>query len=143
MPLTDTKIILLVEDNPSDVDLTRMAFDKNKIDAEMHVVRDGVQAIDYLFKKDGEVPDLILLDLKLPRMDGFSVLDRIRSHDRTKHIPVIIVTTSNDEQTIARSYSTGANDFIHKSPGFRQFSEALARAIRKWMEESDKAVSSF
>jgi CheY-like chemotaxis protein len=136
----EKKIILLVEDNPSDVELTRLAFEKANIIGNLIVVYDGIEAIEYLFGKEGcdnqVTPHLILLDLKLPRMDGFSVLYRIRSHDRTKHIPVIIVTTSNDEQTITRSYNTGANEFIHKSPGFGQFSESLSNAVRHWISES-------
>lgn len=134
----EKKLILLVEDNPSDVELTRLAFEKANIAGKVIVVWDGIEAIEYLFGRDDQqaMPHLILLDLKLPRMDGFSVLDRIRSHERTKHIPVIILTTSNDEQTIVRSYRTGANEFIHKSPGFRQFCKTLSTTVRKWMAEN-------
>lgn len=142
MKKMERKIILLVEDNPSDVELTRIAFERQNITEEVVIARDGIEAIEYLFGKNGcdhqVIPHLILLDLKLPRLDGFCVLDRIRSHERTKHIPVVIVTTSNDEQTITRSYSIGANDFIHKSPGFRQFSETLSETVRKWVGESTK-----
>jgi two-component system response regulator len=143
MPDTGNNIILLVEDNASDVELARLAFNRANISGKFVVAGDGVEAIEYLFGDTRALPLLILLDLKLPRMDGFAVLERIRRDERTRRIPVVIVTTSNDEETIARSYSAGANDFIRKSPGFREFSETLSKTVRKWMPERDKAVSGF
>jgi len=128
-----TKIILLVEDNPSDEKLTVRAFKKAGIANEVFVVRDGAEALDYLFATGSHMgrtglPSIILLDLKLPRLDGLEVLRRIRADERTKLLPVVILTSSKEDEDIARSYSLGANAYVRKPVEFARFIEA-ARAL--------------
>ena len=134
------KIILLVEDNPSDVGLTQRALDKSHIANEMIVVEDGQEALDYLFSgnpltgsKLNELPALILLDLKLPKVDGLQVLRRIRADDRTRRLPVVILTTSSEEDDIAQSYDLGANSYIRKPVDFIQFVEAVQKLGLYWL----------
>jgi len=134
------KIILLVEDNPSDVGLTQRALAKSHIANEMVVAEDGQDALDYLFaagKYTGrdvkETPGVVLLDLKLPRVDGLEVLRRVRSDERTKRIPVVILTTSKEEQDVAQSYDLGANSYIRKPVDFKQFVESVERLGLYWL----------
>jgi len=134
------KIILLVEDNPSDVGLTQRALDKSHIANEMIVVEDGQEALDYLISgnpltgsKLNELPALILLDLKLPKVDGLQVLRRIRADDRTRRLPVVILTTSSEEDDIAQSYDLGANSYIRKPVDFIQFVEAVQKLGLYWL----------
>lgn len=136
----NTKTILLVEDNPSDIDLTKRALAKARIANELVVVEDGQEALDYLFgtghyaSRDA-VPSLavILLDLKLPRMDGLEVLKRIRANGRTKRLPVVILTSSKEEKDIADGYDLGANSYIQKPVNFTQFAEAIANLGLYWL----------
>ncbi len=132
--------ILLVEDNPDDEALTLRAFKKNNISNEVTVVRDGAEALDYLFcdgtysqRDKSQVPELILLDLKLPKVDGLEVLKKIRSDDRTKLQPVVILTTSNEERDIISSYQLGANSYIRKPVDFDQFIEAVRQLGLYWL----------
>src|SRR5438128_8818274 len=113
--------ILLVEDNPDDVDLTIRAFKKSNVANEVVVARDGVEALDYLFatgahagRNADALPQLILLDLKLPRMDGLQVLERIRNHPKTKVLPVVILTSSTEERDLVKGYALGANSYVKK-----------------------------
>jgi len=136
----DNKIILLVEDNPDDEALTRRALEKNNIQAELVVAHDGVEALDYLFatgayagRDTSIMPQIILLDLKMPRVDGLEVLSRLRADHRTRLLPVIILSLSNEEKDIIQGYSLGANSYIRKPVDFVQFSEAVRQLERYWL----------
>lgn len=136
----DERIILLVEDNPDDEALTLRALSKNNILNEVVVVRDGVEALDYLFgagsyegRDTSRQPELILLDLKLPRLDGLGVLKRLRADERTRLQPVVVLTTSNEEQDIISSYELGANSYIRKPVDFNQFIEAVGQLGLYWL----------
>ncbi|MBE8999537.1 MULTISPECIES: response regulator [unclassified Nostoc] len=132
-------MILLVEDNPDDEALTLRALKKNNIMNEVVVARDGVQALDYLFGKGvytdrdmSVMPNLILLDLKLPKMDGLEVLRHLRADERTKILPVVILTSSKEEQDLINGYSLGANSYVRKPVDFSQFSEAVRQLGLYW-----------
>ncbi len=134
------KIILLVEDNPDDEALAIRALKRHHIGNEIVVARDGVEALDYLFgtgiHADRDVtnqPSVILLDLKLPRVDGLEVLRRLRDDPRTRFLPVVILTTSSEEQDVLNSYSLGCNSYICKPVDFVQFSEAIRQLGMYWL----------
>jgi CheY-like chemotaxis protein len=134
------KIILLVEDNPDDEALTRRALKKNQILNEVVVARDGAEALEWLFgtgrfagRDVAVMPTVILLDLKLPKVDGLEVLQRIRGDARTKVLPVVILTSSKEEQDLAQSYSLGANSYMRKPVDFSQFSEAVRNLGLYWL----------
>ncbi len=134
------KIILLVEDNPDDEALTLRALKKNNIANEVVVTRDGVEALEYLFgegrfsgRDPAHRPEVILLDLKLPKLDGLEVLRRMRADEHTRRIPVVILTTSSEEQDIAASYDLGANSYIRKPVDFQQFLEAVRQLGLYWL----------
>ena len=134
------RVILLVEDNPDDEALTLRAFKKNNILNEIVVVHDGAEALEYLFCKgkylDREPnynPELILLDLKLPKVDGLEVLKEIRTNSKTKLIPVVILTSSKEEKDIFKSYELYANSYIRKPVDFIQFSEAVKQLGVYWL----------
>jgi two-component system response regulator len=132
----DNKIILLVEDNPKDIALTERALQKSNIMNKLVIARDGVEAIEYLLgdgKPASEVPVVILLDLKLPRVDGMEVLRRIRSEAKTKNLPVVILTSSNEEKDIIQSYDMGANSYIRKPVKFNDFADAIAQLGLYWL----------
>jgi len=136
----ENKIILLVEDNPDDETLTLRALEKNNILNEVVVAHDGVEALDYLFGEGGYagrdtsvMPEVVLLDLKLPKIDGLEVLRRIRADRRTKLLPVVILTTSKEECDLIESYSLGANSYISKPVRFVQFGEAVQRLGLYWL----------
>ena len=136
----NTKIILLVEDNPDDVQLTLRALKKNKIMNEVVVAQDGVEALEYLFGtgkyagRDTKVlPQVVLLDLKMPRMDGHEVLQRIRKDERTKLLPIVILTTSSEDRDRVESYKVGANSYIRKPVDFNQFAEAVQQLGLYWL----------
>ena len=133
--------ILLVEDNPNDVKLTLHAFKSANLANTVHVARDGVEAIEYLFgiaPGTGEgVPDrprLILLDLKLPRLSGHEVLARIKGDPRTSAIPVVVLTSSSEERDVMKTYEVGANSYIVKPVDFEQFTEAIRDIGKYWLE---------
>lgn len=135
-----SKNILLVEDNPSDVGLTKRALEKSRIANKMVVAEDGQKALDYLFAVNpstgrslNELPALILLDLKLPKVDGLQVLRQIRKDERTSRLAVVILTTSSEEQDIVQSYDLGANSYIRKPVDFKQFAEAIKHLGLYWL----------
>ncbi len=134
------KVILLVEDNPDDVDLTLRAFKKNNILNEIAVARDGAEALDFLSASGkfagrdlNDVPQVILLDLKLPKVDGLEILRRIRADERTKLCPVVILTSSKEEIDLLNGYKSGANSYIRKPVDFNQFSEAVRQLGLYWL----------
>jgi len=134
------KIILLVEDNPDDEKLTLRALHKNKISNEVVVARDGVEALDYLLGNGSgggnnlkPLPQVVLLDLKLPKLDGLEVLRRLRAHERTKLLPVVILTSSNEEQDRITGYGLGANSYVRKPVDFNQFMEAARQLGLYWL----------
>ena len=128
------KIILLVEDNPDDEKLTLRALQKNKISNEVVVARDGVEALDYLLGSEAhDMPQVVLLDLKLPKVDGLEVLRRLRAHERTKLLPVVILTSSNEEQDRIAGYGLGANSYVRKPVDFNQFMEAARQLGLYWL----------
>jgi two-component system response regulator len=132
--------ILLVEDNPDDEALTLRAFNKNRIVNQVIVARDGVEALDYLFGTGAHagrdlnvMPAVVLLDLKLPRIDGLEVLRRIRADDRTRLLPVVVLTTSREQQDIYEAYSLGANSYIRKPVDFEKFIYAVGQLGLYWL----------
>ena len=132
--------ILLVEDNPDDVELTMRAFRKNKIANNLIVARDGIEALDYLFCRGDyasrdikNIPRLILLDLKLPKMDGLQVLEHLRAEEHTKLVPVVILTSSKEEQDLLSGYKSGANSYVRKPVDFNQFVEAVRHIGLYWL----------
>ncbi len=134
------KIILLVEDNPDDEELTRLALQANNIVNRVVVARDGVEALDYLFATSphagrdlSTMPEVILLDLKLPKIDGLEVLRRLRADDRTKLLPIVILTSSNEEQDLLAGYSCGTNTYVRKPVDFAQFTEAVRQLGLYWL----------
>jgi len=136
----DNKVILLVEDNPRDEALTLRALRKGNILNEIIVARDGVEALDYIFgrgkylgREVNDRPQLVLLDLKLPKMDGFEVLGEIRGDDRTRHQPVVVFTSSDEEADLVRSYDLGANSYVRKPVDFDQFLDATKQLGLYWL----------
>jgi two-component system, response regulator len=134
------KIILLVEDNPSDIALTQRALQKSRIRNELVVVEDGQEALDYLFAAGDYAgrepclrPALVLLDINLPRLDGLEVLRRLRSDERTRRLPVVILTSSREEHDLATSYDLGANSYIRKPVDFLQFAAAVEQLGLYWL----------
>ena len=131
--------ILLVEDNPDDVELTLHALKKNNIVNPVKIVRDGQEALDYLYHKgkyesmDYDLPNVILLDLKLPKVDGIEVLQRIKSDRKTKLIPVVVLTSSKEESDLLRSYDLGVNSYIRKPVDFDQFVDTVRQIGFYWM----------
>jgi two-component system response regulator len=126
------KDILLVEDNPDDAALTLRAFKRSHVMNSIHLVRDGIEALDFLFgrgeyaaRDSGPLPTLVILDLKLPKLDGLGVLRAIRANERTKLLPVVILTSSKEEQDLISGYSLGANSYVRKPVDFAEFVEAV------------------
>lgn len=134
------KTILLVEDNPDDVKLTLRAFKRNNMLNPIIVARDGVEALDFLLARGAyaeraskSLPTLIILDLKLPRLDGLGVLKAIRADEQTRLIPVVVMTSSKEEQDLIQSYSLGANSYVRKPVNFAEFLEAVRVLGIYWM----------
>ncbi len=140
--------ILLVEDNPDDEELTRLAFKECKFANELIVVRDGQEALDYLFATDKysgrdicDQPQVVLLDLKLPKVGGLEVLRRIRADERTKFLPVVILTSSKHEQDLVAGYSLGTNSYIQKPVDFNQFIEVVRQLGMYWLVLNETVVT--
>ncbi len=135
-----TKIILLVEDNPDDVQLTLRALKKSNIMNDVIVAQDGIEALDYLFGSGAHagrdtkiLPQVILLDLKMPKMDGLEVLQRIRKDERTTLLPVVVLTTSSEDRDRVESYKLGANSYVRKPVDFNQFAQAVNQLGLYWL----------
>lgn len=137
---TDIIEILLVEDNPEDVEITLRAFKKRNLTNKVHVVEDGEEALEYIFatgaykeRNINHQPRVILLDLKLPKVDGMEVLRRIRKDDRTKFIPVVVLTSSQEEKDIMESYKLGVNSYITKPVDFNKFMDTVSELGLYWL----------
>jgi two-component system response regulator len=135
-----SKIILLVEDNPSDIDLTRRALERGRIANQMVVAEDGEAALDYLWgmgahagRDVSDLPAMTLLDLNLPKISGLEVLRRIRGDARTRRLPVVILTSSTEEQDLAAGYDTGVNSYIRKPVDFKQFVQCIEQLGLYWL----------
>lgn len=138
--------ILLVEDNPDDEALTLRAFGKNAVNNPVIVARDGVEAVDYLFSADAKgsaqrnpLPVVILLDLKLPRIDGLEVLRRIRADENTALLPVVVLTTSSEPRDIQQAYQLGANSYIRKPVDYQDFVKSVNAILNYWLELNQPA----
>jgi two-component system, response regulator len=136
----NSRFILLVEDNPSDIKLTRRALERSRITNQLVVAEDGVEALDYLFARGAHagrdvtnLPSVLLLDLKLPKVEGLEVLRQIRADARTRRLPVVVLTSSQEEQDIFASYDLGANSYIRKPVDFNQFAEAIRHLGLYWL----------
>jgi CheY-like chemotaxis protein len=134
------KVILLVEDNPADEVLTLRALRKNHVANRVVVARDGVEALDFVFatgthagRDPGDHPQLVLLDLNLPRIGGLEVLKRMRAHEQTRFIPVVVLTSSSEDEDVLTSYATGANAYVRKPVDFREFSDAAMTLGLFWL----------
>ena len=127
------QLIVLVEDNPDDQALTLRALKKQNIANEIVVVNDGVEALDFLLAPDNPMPHLVLLDLKLPKLDGLQVLQRLRSEPRTQLLPVVVLTSSDEERDVIDGYRLGANSYIRKPVDFNQFTEAIRHLGLYWL----------
>jgi two-component system response regulator len=134
------KIILLVEDNPDDEELALLAFERNHIANAMVVVRDGQEALDYVFgteanagKDAKELPQLVLLDLKLPKVDGLEVLRRLRADPLSRRLPIVMLTSSREEEDLLASYDLGANSYVRKPVDFARFAEAIHQLQMYWL----------
>jgi two-component system response regulator len=134
-----SNVILLVEDNPDDAELAARAFSRSGVKNDLVLARDGVEALDFLFATGARAsdqplhPDVVLLDLKLPRIDGFEVLRRLRADGRTRLLPVVIMTSSEQEQDIAQGYDLGANSYVRKPIDYSQFAEAARLLGSYWL----------
>ena len=138
--IKENKTILLVEDNPDDVLLTQRAFERSRIVHELAVVRDGAEALEYVFGTGAyagrdplHLPAVMLLDLKLPKLNGFEVLKRLRADPRTQFVPVVILTSSSEERDIANGYQLGANSYIRKPVDFERFNDAVRQLGTYWL----------
>jgi two-component system response regulator len=136
----EEKVILLVEDNPDDVVLTKMALEKSRVANKVVVAQDGVEALDYLFSQGKyagqaavQLPEVVLLDLKLPRVDGLEVLRQIRANPTTNLLPVVVLTSSSEERDVINSYKLGCNSFIIKPVDFNQFVSAIQQLEMYWL----------
>ena len=131
-----SQVIMLVEDNPDDEALTLRALKKNKILNEVFVAHDGAEALEYLYPRDGAdvpLPALILLDLKLPKVDGLEVLRRVRAERRTRFVPIVVLTSSKQQEDILDSYQNGANAYVRKPVNFTEFSDAVSNLGIFWL----------
>jgi len=144
----EDKCILLVEDNPDDEALTIRAFARNNVQNQVVVTRDGVEALDFLFgegkwagRDATKLPEVVLLDLKLPKIDGLEVLRRIRADKRTRVLPVVVLTSSDEERDLVTSYSLGANSYVRKPVDFEEFMDAVGRLGLYWLVLNEAPAS--
>jgi two-component system response regulator len=134
-----SRTILLVEDNPDDVELTLRAFERTQILCDIVVVRDGQEALDYLLStgpyatRPPEPPHVVLLDIKLPRVDGLAVLERVRADPRTRLVPIVLLTSSLEDRDVAMAYELGANSYVRKPVNFSEFLEVARRLGEYWL----------
>jgi two-component system response regulator len=140
------QVILLVEDNPDDLELTLRAFKKSRLMNKIVIARDGVEALDYLFasgphsgRDTADMPHLVLLDLNLPRIDGLEVLRRMREDPRTRLVPVVVLTSSDEERDVVQSYKLGANSYVRKPVDFAQFLDAARQLELYWLVLNKRA----
>ena len=131
------RVVLLVEDNADDVDLTVYALKKSEVTQhDLQVVNDGVEALDYFFdseKKSNVMPDMVLLDLKLPRINGLEVLKRLREEEATRYLPVVVLTSSKEEQDVSNCYRLGANAYVRKPVDFNNFMSVISNVLSFWL----------
>lgn len=145
----EPKSILLVEDNSDDEKLTLRALRQAEIQTEVAVVRDGVEALEYLFREGRfagrpiPVPELILLDLKLPKINGLEVLERLRSHEATRMVPVVIMSSSDEESDIVNGYRLGANSYIRKPVEYQVFMDSIRQLVMYWLQLNCPATHGF
>ncbi len=146
--MTRERVILLVEDSASDEELTLRALKKHAVATRVVVVRDGAEALDYLFGRGAhadrdprQLPHVVLLDLGLPKIDGLEVLRQIRADERTKLLPVVILTSSSEDRDLLGGYDSGANSYVVKPVDFRQFTEAVGELGRYWLSLNQSAPS--
>lgn len=144
--MSNDRIIMLVEDNPKDEELTLRALKKTNIMNPIVVARDGAEALDYLFSRGvharrdpAATPQLLLLDLKLPKVDGLEVLEALRKHELTKNLPVVVLTSSLEDQDLVRSYSLGANSYVRKPVDFVEFIDAVRQLGMYWLVLNETA----
>ncbi len=126
-------VILLVEDNPDDEELTLLALKENKVLNEVVVARDGAEALEYLLSDGARLPQMVLLDLKLPKIDGHEVLKRMRADPRTKLLPVVVLTSSREEEDVVKAYLRGANAYVRKPVDFDRFTSAVRQLQLFWL----------
>ncbi|MBT6047397.1 MAG: response regulator [Candidatus Scalindua sp.] len=137
------KILMLVEDNPDDVELTKLALKNEAVECELVIMNDGTEVLDHFSKLDNStdiMPDVILLDLKMPRIGGLEVLKHLRSNDETRFIPVVILTSSDEEKDIIESYNLGANSYIRKPVNFEEFCETISVLGKYWLMLNEYAL---
>ena len=127
------QLIVLVEDNPDDQTLTLRALKKQNVANEIIVLNDGVEALEFLLDPEKPLPNLVLLDLKLPKLDGLQVLRRLRSEPRTQVLPVVVLTSSDEDRDVIEGYRLGANSYIRKPVDFNQFTEAVRQLGLYWL----------
>ena len=144
MTTTANPDLLLVEDNPDDVELTIRAFRRAQLHQNVHVARDGAEALEYLFADRAtgapRLPKVVLLDLKLPKVDGLEVLSRIRQHEQTRRLPVVVITSSREESDIRRAYALGANSYVVKPVEFEKFVAAVSDVGTYWLQLNQAMV---
>jgi two-component system, response regulator len=143
--MTDARTILLVEDNPSEVELTKRAFAQNAVDVSIVVANDGKEALELLLDVCGsghacqKLPDLVLLDLKLPKIDGLEVLRRLRESEKTRRLPIVILSSSNEHRDVSAAYELGANSYIRKPVDYTQFSMMIGVLCKYWLEHNQSS----
>jgi CheY-like chemotaxis protein len=141
-----SRTILLVEDTQDDVDLTLRAFERSKITHEIAIARDGEEALEYLlaegryaYRMDQPLPQVVLLDIKLPKLGGLEVLERLRASPRTRRLPVVMLTSSNEDRDVIKSFDLGANSFVRKPVDFSEFIEAARQLGVYWLDLNEPA----
>ncbi len=144
--MKNTKNILLIEDNPDDQALTLRALRKNRIDNPVVVARDGAEALDYLFcrgsfaeREESDLPVVVLLDLKLPKIGGLAVLERLRLDQRTRLLPIVVLSSSREERDVKQSYALGANSYIRKPVDFNCFLDAVGQLGNYWLNLNEQS----